>query len=86
MAKLTVNEIKKQIAVLEAKADRLVAEETKASIDKVRALMNQLGVTLESLSSTAGRKGAAVKKAIVDSKPKTPTTTGSIGSRRFRST
>jgi len=44
MAKLTVNEIKKQIAALEAKAARLAQEETKASVDKVRALMNQLGV------------------------------------------
>ena len=61
MAKLTVNEIKKQIAALEAKAARLAEEETKAAVSKVRALMNQLGVTLEHLSSTVGRKGAAVK-------------------------
>jgi DNA-binding protein H-NS len=71
MAKLTVNEIKKQIAALEAKAARLAQEETKASVAKVRALMNQLGVTLEHLSSTVGRKSAAVKRALVGSKPKT---------------
>ena len=71
MVKLTVNEIKKQIAALEAKAARLAEEETKASVGKVRALMNQLGVTLEHLSSTAARKGAAIKRAIVGGKPKT---------------
>lgn len=71
MAKLTVSEIKKQIAALEARAARLVAEETRASVGKVRALMNQLGVTLEHLSSSVGRKGAAVKKTMVRSKPKT---------------
>lgn len=76
MAKLTVNEIKKQIAALEAKAARLAEEETKAAVSKVRALMNQLGVTLEHLSSTAGRKGAAVKKAIAGGKPKTPQRAG----------
>ena len=38
MAKLTVTEIKKQIAALEAKAARLTEDETKASIGKVRAL------------------------------------------------
>ena len=68
MAKLTVAEIKKQIAVLEAKAARLAEEETKASVGKVRALMHELGVTLEHLSSTVSRKASAVKKAIVGSK------------------
>ena len=71
MAKLTVSVIKKQIAVLEAKATRLAEEETKASVGKVRALMNQLGVTLEHLSSAATRKVSAVKKAIVGKKPAT---------------
>ena len=68
MAKLTVTEIKKQIAILEAKAARLAEEETKASVGKVRALMHELGVTLEHLSSTVSRKASAVKKAIVGSK------------------
>ncbi len=68
MAKLTVNEIKKQIALLEAKAARLAEEETKASIGKVRALMSQLGVTLEHLSSTVSRKASAVRKAVVGKK------------------
>lgn len=68
MAKLTVTEIKKQIAALEAKAARLAEEETKASVGKVRALMNQLGVTLEHLSSAVSKKASAVKKAIVGRK------------------
>jgi DNA-binding protein H-NS len=65
MAKLTVTEIKKQIAALEEKAARLAEEETKASVAKVRALMSQLGVTLEHLSSVATKKAAAVKRAII---------------------
>lgn len=69
MAKLTVSEIKKQIAALEAKAVRLAEEETTAAVGKVRALMNQLGVTLEHLSSAVARKGVAVKKAIRGGKP-----------------
>jgi len=71
MAKLTVTEIKKQIAALEAKAARLTEEETNASVGKVRALMNQLGVTLEHLSSAVSKKASAVKKAIVGRKPAT---------------
>ena len=71
MAKLTVPGIRKQIAALEAKAARLAEEETKASVGKVRALMNQLGVTLEHLSSAVSKKAAAVKKTIVGKKPTT---------------
>jgi DNA-binding protein H-NS len=71
MAKLTVTEIKKQIAALEARASRLVEEETKASVSKVRALMNQLGVTLEHLSSAVSKKASSVKKAVVGKKPAT---------------
>ena len=67
MVKLTVSDIKKQIAALEAKAARLAEEETKVSVGKVRALMNQLGVTLEHLSSVAS-KASAVKNAIVGKK------------------
>jgi DNA-binding protein H-NS len=71
MAKLTVTEIKKQIAALEAKAVRLAEEESKASVSKVRALMNQLGVTLQHLSSAGSKKASTVKKAIVGKKPAT---------------
>jgi DNA-binding protein H-NS len=68
MAKLTVVEIRKQISALEAKAARLVEEESKASVAKVRALMNELGVTLEHLSSAVSRKASVVKTAIVGKK------------------
>ena len=68
MAKLTVTEIKKQIAVLEAKATCLAEEETKEFVSKVRALMNHLGVTLEHLSLTVSQKASAVKTAIVGKK------------------
>ncbi len=71
MAKLTVAEIRKQISALEAKAVRLAEEETRASVGKVRTLMNELGVTLEHLSSAVSRKASAVKKAIVGKKPAT---------------
>lgn len=71
MAKLTVAEIRKQISALEAKAVRLEEDETKESVGKVRALMNQLGVTLEHLSSAVSKKASAVKKAIVGKKPAT---------------
>ncbi len=81
MAKLTVAEIKKQIAALEAKAARLAEEEKKASVAKVRALMNQLGVTLEHLSAAVARKGAAVRKAIVGKKPATAKRAGKRGAK-----
>lgn len=71
MAKLTVTEIKKQIAVLEARAARLVEEETKASVVKVRALMSQLGVTLEHLTSAVSKRASAVKRGIVGKKSAT---------------
>jgi len=43
-------------------------EDTKASVGKVRALMDQLGVTLEHLSSAVSKKALAVEKAIVGKK------------------
>lgn len=84
MAKLTITEIKKQIAALEAKAARLAEEEAKASVGKVRALMNQLGVTLEHLSSTVARKGAASKRAITGKKPAAAKRAGKKGVAKYR--
>jgi DNA-binding protein H-NS len=83
MAKLTVSEIKKQIAVLEARAARLAEEETKASVGRVRALMNQLGVTLEHLTSVATQKASAVKKGIVGKKS-TTTKRASKGAAKYQ--
>ena len=47
--------LKKQIAALEAKAARLAEKETKVSVGRVRALMNQLGVTATDISLALGR-------------------------------
>lgn len=68
MAKLTVAEIKKQIAALEVKAQRLAADELKTSVSKVRALMDSLGVTLDHLGTKVSRKVADVKKAVTGKK------------------
>jgi DNA-binding protein H-NS len=65
MAKLTVSDIKRQIAALEAKAARLAEGEMKASVSKVRALMESLGVTVEHLSAKASRAAKTTKAAIV---------------------
>jgi len=53
MAKLTVSEIKRQIAALETKAARLTEVEMKSSVAKVRSLMASLGVTIEHLGLLA---------------------------------
>jgi DNA-binding protein H-NS len=71
MVKLTIAEIRKKISALEAKAVRLAEEETRVSVGRVRALMNELGVTLEHLSSAVSRKSSTVKTAIVGKKPAT---------------
>jgi DNA-binding protein H-NS len=71
MAKLTVAEIKKQIAALEVKAQRLAADELKTSVSKVRALMDSLGVTLDHLGSKVSKKVTAVKKAVAGKKAST---------------
>jgi DNA-binding protein H-NS len=68
MAKLTVAEIKRQISALEAKAVRLAAEESKASVARVRSLMDSLGVTIEHLTATVGKRVSAAKKAVVGKK------------------
>ncbi len=63
MSKLTVSEIKRQIAALEAKAARLVEDEKKSAIAKVRSLMESLGVTLDHLTSAKSRKPRATAKS-----------------------
>lgn len=65
MAKLTVSEIKKQIAALEAKAARLTEVEMKTSVTKVRALMESLGVTMEHLGANVARAAKSAKAAVV---------------------
>jgi len=68
MAKITVASIKQQIAALEAKAQRIAADEMKTSVAKVRALMDSLGVTLEHLGIAVSKKVAAAKKAVAGKK------------------
>jgi DNA-binding protein H-NS len=68
MAKLTVAGIRQQIASLEAKAVRLTEVETKASVAKVRAMMESLGVTLEHLTAAVSKKVRSAKKAVSSGK------------------
>ena len=63
MSKLTA--LRKQIATLEAKAERLTKLEMSSSIAKVKAMMHSLGVTVEHLGSSVS---TAVKK-MTASKP-----------------
>ncbi|MDP9123268.1 MAG: H-NS histone family protein [Pseudomonadota bacterium] len=65
MAKLTVSEIKRQIAALEAKAAHLTEVEMKSSVAKVRSLMASLGVTIEHLGSRVSSAATSVKMAVV---------------------
>ena len=64
MAKLTVSEIKRQIAALEAKAARLTEVEMKSSVAKVRSMMASLGVTIEHLGSRVSSAANSVKIAV----------------------
>ena len=68
MAKLTVAGIKQQIAALEAKAFRLAENETKASVARVRSLMDSLGVTVEHLTAAVSKKLRAANKAVASRK------------------
>ena len=65
MAKLTVTSIRAQIAALEAKAARLTEMEMKTSVAKVRALMSDLGVTMEHLGARVSDTAKAAKKAVL---------------------
>jgi DNA-binding protein H-NS len=65
MAKLTVSEIKRQIAALEAKAAALTEVEMKTSVAKVRSLMESLGVTMEHLGARVARAAKSAKAAVV---------------------
>lgn len=64
MAKLTVSDIKRQIAALEAKAARLTQVEMKSSVDKVRSLMTSLGVTMEHLGARVSKAAKSAKAAV----------------------
>ena len=66
MSKLTA--LKKQIAALEAQAERIAKEEMASAIAKVKDIMAEFNLTIEHLSQAVGGKRAA-KKA----KPKAKT-------------
>ncbi len=68
MSKL--NDIKRQIAALEARAARLIEQEMDASVAKVKALMHSLGVTVEHLGTSSSK---TVKRLVEKSAPKKAT-------------
>ena len=59
MSKLT--ELKKQIAELEAQAERIAKEETSSAIAKVKGIMAEFNLTIEHLTQTVAGKRAATK-------------------------
>ncbi len=65
MSKLTA--IKKQIAALEAEAERIAKQEMSAAIAKVKAIMATFGLTVEHLQATVASKTRGVGKKV---KPK----------------
>ena len=65
MSKL--NAIKKQIAALEAEAERITKQEMSAAIAKVKAIMATFGLTTEHLQATVASKTRSVGKKV---KPK----------------
>jgi DNA-binding protein H-NS len=75
----TLAALKRQLAKLEADVARKTKEELSGAIAKVRSIMSEFGVTIEHLTSAAGKKastkaaskGAAYKKAARPSAKKT---------------
>lgn len=59
MSKLTA--LKKQIAALEAQAERIAKEEMSSAIAKVKNIMAEFNLTIEHLTQTVGGKRAAKK-------------------------
>lgn len=62
MSKLAA--IKKQIAALEAEAERIAKQEMSSAIAKVKEIMSTFGLTIEDLQkAVGGKKSGAAKKA-----------------------
>ena len=59
MSKLTA--LKKQIAALEAQAERIAKEEMSSAIAKVKGIMAEFNLTIEHLTQTVAGKRAATK-------------------------
>ena len=70
MSKLTA--LKKQIAALEAQAERIAKEEMSSAIAKVKNIMAEFNLTIEHLTQAVGGKRAA-KKTKVKAKAKAKT-------------
>ena len=83
MAKLTVAQIKQQILALEAKAQRIAADDMKASVSKVHALMGSLGVTLEHLGAKVSKKVSSSKRVSAGKNPAASKRAGA-GAARYR--
>jgi len=67
MSKLTA--LKKQIAVLEAQAERIAKEEMSSAIAKVKSIMAEFNLTIEHLTqAVAGKRAAKKAKAKVTAK------------------
>ncbi len=70
MSKLTA--IHKQIAALQAEAERITKQEMSAAIAKVKGLMSEFGLTIEHLTqSVVGKPAAKKTKAAKATKPAT---------------
>jgi len=82
MAKLTVAEIKRQIAALESKAAQIAEQESKAAVAKVRSLMDSLGVTIEHLTAVVSKRSTSAKRA--PGKKATPAKRAGAGVVRYR--
>ncbi len=62
MSKLAA--IKKQIAALEAEAERITKQEMSGAIAKVKEIMSTFGLTIEHLQAAAAGKGRAAAKTV----------------------
>ena len=65
MSKLTV--IRKQIAALEAEAERITKQEMSAAVAKVKEIMSTFGLTIEHLQAAVAGRGRPAAKTV---KPK----------------
>ena len=73
----TLTSIRKQIAALEAQAERITKVEMSAAIAKVRNLMSEFGLTIEHLTQAVVGK-SATKKSTVRKTAKTSKKTASV--------
>ena len=58
----TLSSIKKQIAALQAQADRVAKDEASSAVAKIKKIMADFNLTIEHLTSSVARKPAAKKQ------------------------